>query len=406
MNILVLSHMYPNDFNINSGIFIHKQIKALKSLYGENLNVKVISPIPYAPKLLSLISNKYKKYYNIPKSIIYEGIEVFYPRIFLLPKNLNFKSSGKTMYYGIKSLVDSIYKDFKFDLIHAHVALPDGECAIKLNEKFGKSIVTTIHGQDMNYTVTLGEEYKNKVIKVLENSTEVIFVSNKLKREAEKYTSKNNNFKVIPNGISIEDIVKTNNKRIDEEFENSSYILLVGNLIKTKGIDYAIDAFSQFHKKYDNLKLVIIGAGLERENLEKMCKDRKVLHKVIFKGALSHDKVMEYMKNCLFFVLPSYKEGFGVVYIEAMAHGKAVIGCEGEGIADVIENKVNGILVKPKDLEDLRSNMELLIKNDKLRNEIGLNAEKQILSSYTWENNATLNYNLYNKLINKSYGGK
>ncbi|MGL4730046.1 MAG: glycosyltransferase [Clostridium sp.] len=400
MNILVISHMYPNKFNGNSGIFIKKQVEALKMTYGNDINIKVISPIPYAPKVITILSDKYKKYHNNPKKISYDGIDVYYPRVMLLPRNLNFKSSGDIFYKGINGLVKEIYKDFRFDLIHAHVAFPDGECALKLSKEYKKPVITTVHGQDINYTINLNESYKKKVIDVLEKSTSVVFVSNKLKNEALKHTNKLVDFHVIANGINKEDIKQEKSKIVKKELNGDEYILIVGNLIKTKGIDYAIKAFANIENKYPNLKMIIIGDGLEKENLKKLCQEKNIEHKVIFKGRLENTKVMDYMKNCLFFVLPSYKEGFGVVYIEAMAHGKSVIGCKGEGIEDVIENYKDGILVLPKDINDLQKNMELLLTDIKVRNEIELNAKKKVLNNYTWENNADKNLKLYNKVIN------
>lgn len=53
MNILIISHMYPNSSNAMNGIFVHKQICALKKLYGDDIKVKVISPVPYTPYILS-----------------------------------------------------------------------------------------------------------------------------------------------------------------------------------------------------------------------------------------------------------------------------------------------------------------------------------------------------------------
>lgn len=400
MNILVISHMYPNKCNINSGIFIKKQVKALKKVYGDNVNIKVISPIPYTPKILALFSDKYKKYYRNPKKITHNNIEVYYPRTFLLPRNLNFKSSGSMFYKSMKNLVEVIYNDFKFDLIHAHVAFPDGECALKLGSIYKKPVITTIHGQDLNYTINLNNDYRKKVIYVLEKSDSVIFVSDKLRKEALKHTNKSSNFYIVANGINKEEIRNEYSKEILDELKGYKYILIVGNLIKTKGIDLAIKSFANIQNKYPNLKLMIIGDGIEKENLQKLCKEKNIEDYVIFKGRLENTKVMEYMKNCLFFVLPSYKEGFGVVYIEAMAHRKAVIGCKGEGISDVIDNLKDGILVTPKNIKELEKNMELLITNNDIREAIEINAQKKVLEHYTWDNNAVENYKLYNKIIN------
>lgn len=405
MNILIISHMYPNDFNKNSGIFVHQQVKSLKNIY-ENVNIKVISPIPYTPYFLKFLSNKYCKYYEMERKIEYEGIEIYYPRAVLLPRNLNFLYSGRAFYNGMKNLIDDIYKEFKFDLIHAHVALPDGECAILLGEKFNVPVVTTIHGQDMNYTINLSEKYKNKVVTVLDKSEKAIFVSNKLKNVAEKYVKSNSNFKVISNGISLSDISNENNYDIKNEFKNKKYILIVGNLLKTKGIHYAIEAFAKIHDKYPEYVILIIGMGPEKENLMKLSKKMNIESKIIFKGALPHRTVMKYMKECDFFVLPSYSEGFGVVYIEAMSNGKAVIGCKGEGIEDVIDNYTDGILVSPHNIEELIENMEKLICDNNFKNKIEEKAQNKIKQYYTWDNNAINNYEVYEEVINQYYGGR
>ncbi|WP_346887957.1 glycosyltransferase [Clostridium sp. UBA1056] len=387
MNVLIISHMYPNSFNENNGIFVHKQVKSMREEFPD-INVKVVSPVPYTPFIFTLFSTKYKKYYDIPRKAILDGIEVYYPRAIFLPRNIDFKSEGHKVYKGIKKTVRNIYKDFKFDIIHAHVALPDGYGAMLLNESYNKPLFVTIHGQDMNYTVNFSEECKKRVMEVLDTSYKSIFVSNKLKKDAMKYSDLGENYVVIPNGVDEKDILVEKNDQIREEFKNKRYILTAGNLIQTKGINYAIEAFARIHKQHEDLVLVIIGQGQERENLVELARNKGIEHKVIFKGKLPHKELMQYMKECYFFILPSYKEGFGVVYIEAMAQGKVAIGCKGQGIEDVIENMVDGILVNPKDVDDLAVKMEYVINNDDSRFNMELLAKDKIITKYTWKKSA------------------
>lgn len=387
MNVLIISHMYPNSFNENNGIFVHKQVKSMREEFPD-INVKVVSPVPYTPLIFTLFSTKYKKYYDIPQKAILDGIEVYYPRAIFLPRNIDFKSEGHKVYKGIKKTVRNIYKDFKFDIIHAHVALPDGYGAMLLNESYNKPLFVTIHGQDMNYTVNFSEECKKRVMEVLDTSYKSIFVSNKLKKDAMKYSDLGENYVVIPNGVDEKDILVEKNDQIREEFKNKRYILTAGNLIQTKGINYAIEAFARIHKQHEDLVLVIIGQGQERENLVELARNKGIEHKVIFKGKLPHKELMQYMKECYFFILPSYKEGFGVVYIEAMAQGKVAIGCKGQGIEDVIENMVDGILVNPKDVDDLAVKMEYVINNDDSRFNMELLAKDKIITKYTWKKSA------------------
>lgn len=266
MNVLIISHMYPNSFNENNGISIHKQVEAMLEEFSD-INVKVVSPVLYKPFLLSLVSDKYKGYYNIPKKAVWDGIEVYYPRTIFLPRTIVFKSYGNRIYKGIKKTVEKIYENFKFDIIHDHVALTDGYGAMLLNKSYNKPLFVTIYGQDMNYTVKFNKVCRDNVMKVLEASYKCIFVSNKLKNNALKYSKSGKNYVVIPNGVNEKDILVDKNKQIQEKFKNKKYILTAGNLIQTKGINYIIEAFAKLHGKYEDLVLVIVGQGQERENL-------------------------------------------------------------------------------------------------------------------------------------------
>jgi len=123
MKVLVISHMYPSAFNEIAGIFVHEQVKAL---INKGIEVQVVSPIPWTPFPINCLSSKWKKYSAVPEKTVYDGIIIWYPRYVTFPRAWFFASSGQRMYLGIKEVVKKIYQEFQFDLIHAHVALPDG----------------------------------------------------------------------------------------------------------------------------------------------------------------------------------------------------------------------------------------------------------------------------------------
>lgn len=135
MKILVISHMYPSTFNEINGIFVHQQVKELTK---QGCKMKVISPIAWTPFPIKYLRKKWKAYSKIPKRINWDGVEVCYPRYVEFPKALFFASSGDRMYWGIKETVDKIYQEFSFDLIHAHVVLPDGWAGMKVAKKYKK----------------------------------------------------------------------------------------------------------------------------------------------------------------------------------------------------------------------------------------------------------------------------
>ena len=109
---------------------------------------------------------------------------------------------------------------------------------------------------------------------------------------------------------------------------------------------------------------------------------------------------MEYMSICDIFSLPSYNEGFGIVYLEAMANGKPVIGVKGQGIDGVVEHEKNGMLVKPKDIDSLDKALTYLIENPQIAKKMGERARKSILENYTWEKNTEKTIKIYKEALN------
>ena len=399
MKVLVISHMYPSRFNEIGGIFVHEQVKAL---VAKGIKVQVVSPVPWTPFPINYLSSKWKKYSAVPEKTVYEGINIWYPRYLTFPRAWFFASSGQRMYLGIKDVVAKIYKEFQFDLIHAHVALPDGYAGIKIAQKYKKPLIVTIHGQDFQQTIFKNKKCRKNIEKTINFSEKTIVVSKKLERIGEKYLEVNKDkIIVVSNGINRNDIYTGKNKNI-QEYNEKKVILSVSHLIKTKGIDLNLKAISKLKRKYPNIIYLIIGEGKEKKNLEDLVNNLNLQDIVKFIGEVFHHKVMKYMAACDIFSLPSWSESFGVVYLEAMAHGKPVIGCKGEGIEDFVENGKMGLLVKSKDVGGLTEAMDYLFSNPDEARAIGKRARKLVLENYTWEKNAEKTIEVYREVLNNA----
>ena len=397
MKVLVISHMYPSTFNEVNGIFVHQQVKKLR---GQGCEVKVISPVPWTPFPINYISKKWKKYSEIPQKVIWEGIEVYYPRFLSFTKALFFASSGSRMYKGINDTVAGIYKDFKFDIIHSHVALPDGYCGMLVAKEYKKPLIVTIHGQDFQHTIFRNKKCKDSIEKAINSSKKVITVSDKLKKIGENLLKINKEkITIVPNGINPEDNVHEKSMLLNK-YEKKKIILSVSHLKKSKGIQLNLKAISKNIKKYNNLFYIIVGSGKEKGELEKYSRQLCIQNNVEFVGEIPHNKVMEYMLICDIFSLPSYNEGFGIVYLEAMANGKPVIGVKGQGIDGVVEHEKNGMLVKPKDIDSLDKALTYLIENPQIAKKMGERARKSILENYTWEKNTEKTIKIYKEALN------
>jgi len=396
LKILVISHMYPSAFNEVSGIFIHQQVK---ELLKQGCEVKVISPIPWIPFPLKYFKSKWKRYAEVPQRAKCEGIDVYYPRYLEFPKTLFFASSGRRMFADTQETVEEIYNHFKFDIIHSHVVLPDGYSGMLLAKNYKKPLIVTIHGQDFLHTIFKDEKCKKNIEKVMNFSEKTITVSNKLKKAGvNELKIDPNKVTIISNGINPNDIF-IGKSEVLQKYKGRKVLLSVSHLIDTKGIDLNIKAIARLKKRYPDLIYLIIGVGVERKSLEELVKDLGLQDNVEFIGELPHHKVMEYMSICDIFSLPSWNEGFGVVYLEAMIHGKPAIACKGEGIEGIIKDKETGILVKPKDVDSLCEAIDYLLLNPEKAKEIGREAKKLVLENYILEKSVQKIIRMYKELL-------
>jgi len=170
-------------------------------------------------------------------------------------------------------------------------------------------------------------------------------------------------------------------------------------LIKTKGIDLNLKAIANLQEKYPDIYYLIIGEGEERTRLGKLVKYLKLQGKVEFLGQLPHQRVMEYMSICSIFSLPSWQETLGRVYMEAMAHGKPVIGCRGQGADGIITDKETGLLPRSKDVDSLVEAIDYLLGHPDKAKAMGESARELVMENYTWEKNVERIVRLYQEIL-------
>jgi glycosyltransferase involved in cell wall biosynthesis len=167
-------------------------------------------------------------------------------------------------------------------------------------------------------------------------------------------------------------------------------ILVVGNLLPSKGHDLVLRAIDHLKPFFPQLRCNIIGEGPDRARLETLVRASGIGEQVQFLGRRSRSEVAEAMRRCSVFVLPSRYEGLGCVYLEAMSCGKPVIGCRGQGIDEVIDHGKNGWLIPADGLEPLVQGLSALLGSPELRTRIGAAARHTILENFTLSHQAQL----------------
>ena len=176
-------------------------------------------------------------------------------------------------------------------------------------------------------------------------------------------------------------------------------ILSVGNLIPIKGHALLLRAFALVANSVPSCSLEIIGDGPERNDLQRLAVDLGIRDRVRFLGRQSRQEAAAAMQRCALFALPSSYEGLGCVYLEAMACGKPVIGCNGQGIDEIIEDGKNGVLVSPGDEAKLSDALKMLLNNEPLRERMGNAGYKTVRSRHTIAHQAVQLTEIYRECV-------
>jgi glycosyltransferase involved in cell wall biosynthesis len=130
---------------------------------------------------------------------------------------------------------------------------------------------------------------------------------------------------------------------------------------------------------------VIAGDGDDRSRLEELAEERGLADRVIFKGAVSDEELIDLYKGCDVFLMPSRQEGFGIVFLEAMAFKKPVIGGNHGGTPEVVLHKETGFLVEHGDVDDLARRIATLLDDPELCQRMGEAGRRRVEENYTFE---------------------
>ena len=240
------------------------------------------------------------------------------------------------------------------DLVHAHFIFPAGLIAYFLKDILDSKLIITAHGHDV-YDLPFRSEHLRRITQnILRRCDRTITVSYKNASILQNLGI--NNFTVIPNGFDPDVFFMKDPMSCRNTLglpHSSKIILTVGTLTPIKGHKFLLDAFKKIIYKRDDVYLVIAGDGKLKNDLIKHAKFLGIPDKVLFAGWIPHNKVADWMNACDIFVLPSLNEGNPTVMFECLGCGKPFVGTRVGGIPEVIISEKLGILVEPKNHEQL-----------------------------------------------------
>lgn len=377
MNILVVAH-YQNDSS-PTAIFVHDQVKAYAAL---GHRVRVIVPIALG-KHGFLTGGRFRSYRER-----IDGTEHFFVRHLSLSK---YGAGGFNTRRAIGTVArqyDRLFADFTPDIIHAHTLGFDSEIGAWLKARLHVPLVVTTHGSDTSIPYEQGQ--LSWLAEEVAPADHVAAVSSALAKKLADSGTKTP-ISVILNGFRVQALPAATEKE-------PCSVIQVGHLIAQKHFDTTLRAFALLKETQPAACLTIVGHGPEQKALEQLAQVLGVSNAVRFTGQLSNEGVLAEMSRAQFFCMPSVREGFGIVYLEAMAVGCITIGTEGEGIADLIENGRNGFLVPPEDPDAVTGVVEWCLTHPEEAAAIAERGQNSA-RTLTWETNAKKYIELFCTLI-------
>lgn len=196
---------------------------------------------------------------------------------------------------------------------------------------------------------------------------------------------------VIHNGIDTEVFVPCKNEKINNR------ILWIGRFTPGKGVKYLINAFEILVKSYPSLKLLLIGDGPQKKDIEYKIQYLGLSKNIDVKEFVPNSELPEIYQNSDVFVLPSLNEGIPRTMLEAMACGIPIVCTELPQLANIVDGC--GLLVPKNNSQALAESISKIMSNRNLAQKFGSNGRAKIVDNYSWEDTVKKTIRLYEELI-------
>lgn len=342
MRVLILTSWYPNKKNIISGVFVREQVKALQ--------INEVNPVVFYPFDTSL--EKGELICNNENGINTYRANTDYVNNTKLSK-LN------SIYISIK-MMKRIINENKIEIINAHVCYEAGIIAYIYNKLYKIPYVITEHRSNIRHFAS--KYYNNMLFKAAYGNAKKVITVSKFLNEELKTLGYNFTGEIIGNTVDTNKFYVSKRNRIPNEYN----LLFVGSMKEddVKGLHFFIPALMSFIKNHKELKITttFVGEGEKRAYFMQLFKDNGFEEQCNFIGNVAKERIPEFMADCDIFVLPSIKETFGAVLIEAMASGKPVLATKCGGPEEFVNEDV-GVLVQSGSIHALEKGISTIINN-------------------------------------------
>jgi glycosyltransferase involved in cell wall biosynthesis len=289
--------------------------------------------------------------------------------------------------WRVINLIHSLCRKHPCDVIHTHGYFAD-ICGLPVARMMGIRGISTCHGFiDGDSKLKLYNKIDKQTLKLCDR---IIAVSEGIRGELVKNGIDGSRIEVIQNAVGPsadrDDFYWRSQKRQMFPGDSDEFIIgFVGRLSEEKGVGFLIEAAAALADEGARFKLVIVGDGPAKRDLEQLAKSRGLGTRTLFTGF--QENIDSWLKSFDAFVLPSLTEGTPMAMLEAMAFALPVVATAVGGVPKVLKNGCNGLLVPAANVAALTRAMKKLWEDPGLRSELGREGRQTIRKDHdieTW----------------------
>ncbi|MGA8940725.1 MAG: glycosyltransferase family 4 protein [Acidobacteriaceae bacterium] len=283
------------------------------------------------------------------------------------------------------------------DVLHCGDLYPPGLIGVMVKRAIGIPFVAYSHGED--FTLTQGYKYQPKVRDLIYHCADAVIANGSFSEEKllQSGVSRHKIFKITP-GLDPEVFFPQPSDVLRQRYglEKELIVLTIARLVPRKGHSRVIRALAALASEGVSFKYIIVGTGSNEDALRELAVELGVQDKVIFAGFIPDSELNMYYNLADVAVMPNVEtkggdiEGFGMVFLEANAAGKPVIGGRSGGTADAVIDGVTGYLVDPENDNELVERLRQLLTSEVLRKTMGSAGLRRVQAEFSWDSRAAL----------------
>ena len=386
MNILSFTTLYPNAAQPILGVFVENRLRRLAE--SGRVSLTVVAPVPWFPFTSKAFGN-YAAYAKVPEREVRYGIEIFHPRYKVIPK-VGMNIAPALLYHGARTIVRTLAKERRIQLLDAHYFYPDGVAAAKLAGELGLPLTITARGTDLNL-IPLFDLPRRQIERAARAADAIITVCDALQKPLLEMGIDPGKITTLRNGVDLELFRPLDRMAARNRWgADGRTIVSVGGLVERKGHHLVIEAL----KSVPNASLLIAGEGEERPALERLISALGLTGRVRLLGQVPHDSLPSLYSAADALVLASSREGWANVLLEAMACGTPVVATDVWGTGEVVAAPEAGVLIRDRSAVGVAEGLKAVLDNPPERT-----ATRAYAEGFSWDATTQGQLRLFERLI-------